>query len=298
VTALAQHVELLAANPPRRHSVSVLGTETVYWEYGPHDGATTLVVAHGFRGEHHGLEPVVVRLGGIRVVSPDLPGFGESEPFANREHGIPDYAAWLTAFVRELGLEGDAVVLGHSFGSIVASAAVAGGLKTPKLVLVNPIAAPALEGAGGFLSRLTQGYYWAGRVLPERLGRGLLSNWLVVRFMSITLAKTRDRALRRWIHGQHHAYFSRFATRESVSEGFTASISNDVSMFAASIEVPTLLIGADHDPIVPVAAQRRLETLFPDARLTVLEGVGHLIHYERPVEAARAIADFVAEPVA
>lgn len=294
MTAPAPHAALLAANPPRRHTATVLGTETVYWEYGPQDAATTLVVVHGFRGEHHGLEPVVARLEGIRVVSPDLPGFGESAAFSGLAHDIPSYAAWLTDLVRDLGLEGDAIVLGHSFGSIVASAAVAGGLSTPRLILVNPIAAPALEGASAFMSRITQFYYWAGKTLPARVGRALLRSRIVVRAMSIGLAKTRDRELRRWIHGQHHAYFSRFATPESVSEGFAASISNDVSMFAARIAVPTLLIGADKDPIVSVAAQQRLEGLFPDARLTILTGVGHLIHYERPVEAAREIAEFVA----
>lgn len=294
MTAPAPHAGLLAANPPRRHRATVLGTETAYWEYGPHDAPLTLVVVHGFRGDHHGLEPVVARLEGLRVVSPDLPGFGESAPFAEHAHDIPSYAAWLAEFVRGLGLEGTAVVLGHSFGSIVASAAVAGGLRTPRLILVNPIAAPALEGAGGLMSRLTLLYYWAGRTLPRRLGRWLLSTNLVVQPMSVALAKTKDRALRRWIHGQHRTYFSRFATPESVSQGFAASISADVSMFAPRIDMPTLLIGGDRDPIVPVAAQRRLAGLFSDARLTVLEGVGHLIHYERPADAAEEITGFVA----
>lgn len=294
MTALAPHAELLAANPPHRHVVTVLGTETAYWEYGPKDAATTLVVVHGFRGEHHGLEPVVARLTGVRVVSPDLPGFGESAAFSGRRHDIPNYAAWLAEFVRALKLEGTALLLGHSFGSIVASAAVADGLRTPRLILVNPIAAPALEGAGAFGARLTQGYYWAARTLPERLGRGLLASRMIVRGMSAALAKTRDRDLRRWIHGQHRAYFSRFATRDSVSEGFAASIGSDVSKIAAHIAVPTLLIGGDRDPIVPVAAQQRLEGLFPAAALVVLPGVGHLIHYERPAEAARAILEFIA----
>ena len=49
------------------------------------------------------------------------------------------------------------------------------------------------------------------------------------------------------------------------------------------------------DPITTVAAQQQLATLFPDARLEVLTGVGHLVRYERPREAAALIIDFVGD---
>lgn len=273
--------------------MEVLGSDTHYWVYGPADATTTVVVVHGYRGEHHGLEPVIAQLRGLRVISPDLPGFGESGPLVGRPHDIAGYSDWLVAFVDSLGLTGSAVILGHSFGSIVTSSAVANGLATPKLILVNPIAAPALEGPNGFMSRLTLLYYRAGRALPAAIGKRLLSSWLVVRFMSVFLAQSKDPGLRRWIHDQHHTYFSRYSDRDSVVEGFEASISSDVSMFASRIAVPTLLIGADRDPITTVAAQERLATLFPDARLVVLNGVGHLVHYEKPREAAEQIVAFL-----
>lgn len=286
---------LLADTPVRERTVSVLGGSTRYWDYGPDDAPTTLVVVHGYRGEHHGLEPVVAQLRGLRVISPDLPGFGESAALPGRVHNIDTYAQWLGEFVDALGLRGTAIILGHSFGSIVASAAVAGGLPTPKLILINPIAAPALEGPNRLGSQLTLGFYRVARALPERLGKGLLSFPPIVRGMSVFLAQTKDRTLRRWIHDQHSTYFSRYANRDTVVEGFEASISSDVSMFAARIGVPTLLIGADRDPITAVADQRALVALFPDARLTILEGVGHLVHYERPREAAQAIVEFVGD---
>ena len=286
---------LLAEIPVRERAVDVLGSDTHYWDYGPADAATTLVVVHGYRGEHHGLEPVVAQLRGVRIISPDLPGFGDSSPLPGRIHDIDAYSAWLSAFVDALGVRGTAVILGHSFGSIVASTAVAGGLPTPKLILVNPIAAPALEGPNRLGSQLTLGFYRVARALPERIGKGLLSLPIIVRGMSLVMVQTKDKALRRWIHDQHDTYFSRYANRDTVVEGFEASISNDVSQVAAKITVPTLLIGADHDPITSVADQRQLVTLFPDARLTILPGVGHLVHYEKPREAASAIVDFLGD---
>jgi len=284
---------LLAAIETREGSASVLGSSTRYWDYGPDDAETTVIAVHGFRGEHHGLDPVVAHLRDIRVISPDLPGFGESSPMTEAPHSIDGYARWLTEFVEAIGMTGRAVILGHSFGSIVTASAVAHGLQTPRLILINPIAAPALSGPKAILTWFAVQYYRAAAALPDRAGHALLGAWPIVRFTSLAMVTTRQPALRRWIHDQHHTYFSRFSDRATVLEAFDASVSNDVSESAPSITVPTLLIAADKDPITSVAALHRLESLFPDATMHLLHDVGHLIHYERPREAATHIVDFL-----
>ncbi|MCI4657663.1 alpha/beta fold hydrolase [Cryobacterium zhongshanensis] len=285
----------LARIPVSVHTVPVLGTDTRYWEYGDPAATTTIVMVHGFRGDHHGLEPVVAQLAGYRILSPDLPGFGESAPLTTLAHDVPGYSEWLRGFVAAVAPTGRTVILGHSFGSIIAASAVAGGLPADVVVLVNPIAAPALSGPRGILTRLAVFYYWAAAALPERLGFALLRNRVIVRVMSIAMAKTRDPALRRWIHNQHDRYFSAFSDRRVVLEAFRASVGSDVSEFAARIPQRTLLIAADKDDITPVEAQYRLRTLFPDARLYVIPNVGHLIHYEVPVEAAEQLRRFLDE---
>jgi len=246
---------------------------------------------HGFRGEHHGLEPVVAHLDGIRVIMPDLPGFGETAPLPGRRHDLAAYARWLTDFVAATAP--GAVILGHSFGSIVVAAAVAGGLPTPRVILVNPIGAPALEGPRGILTRLAVFYYWAGARLPRPIGEAVLRSRLIVRVMSASMAKTRDRELRRFVHDQHDTYFSRFADRDVLHDAFLASVSNDIRAHAPAIAQPTLLVAAVQDDITPIEAERHLVTLFPDARLVEIDGVGHLIHYETPQPAAEAIRTFV-----
>jgi pimeloyl-ACP methyl ester carboxylesterase len=287
------YAALLDENPATHSTIDVLGATTHYWEYGPTDAETVLVLVHGFRGDHHGLEAVCAHIRGIRIISPDLPGFGKSAPLNGHAHDITGYAIWLEAFVGSLGLSGRAIILGHSFGSIVVSAAIARGLATPQLILVNPIAAPALAGPNAVLSKITLAFYRLARALPHALGAPLLSNWLVVRVMSLAMVKTRAPELRRWVHHQHHAHFSSYANRDSLLEGFEASIGSDVSMFAEQISLPTLLIGARQDPISPVPAQQRLATLIPDAQLELFDNVGHLIHYERPREAAELIVAFL-----
>ncbi|WP_314502468.1 alpha/beta hydrolase [uncultured Microbacterium sp.] len=283
---------LLETIPVQRREVAVLGGTTAYWVYGPAEATQTIIAVHGFRGEHHGLEPVVAHLEGVRVISPDLPGFGETPPLPGRRHDLGLYIDWLTAFARAVAP--GAVILGHSFGSIVVAAAVAAGLQTRRVILVNPIGAPALEGPRGILTRLAVFYYWAGARLPRRIGDALLRNGAVVRVMSVSMAKTRDADLRRFIHDQHDTYFSRFADRDVLHDAFLASVSHDVRQFAPRIPQPTLLVAAVRDDITPIEAERHLATLFPDAELVEIPDVGHLIHYETPAPAAAAIRRFLA----
>lgn len=288
------YAELLAATAVTRHEVVLDSGATAYWEYGPADAPTTLIAVHGFRGEHHGLEPVVAHLPGMRVISPDLPGFGETPPLTSGRHDLDGYVGWLRGFVDAVAP--GSVILGHSFGSIVVAAAVAGGLSTPRVILVNPIGAPALEGPRGVLTRLAILYYAAGARLPSRVGEALLRNRLIVRVMSVSMAKTQDPELRAFIHDQHDTYFSRFADRDTLRDAFVTSVSHDVSEFAERIAQPTLLIAAQRDDITPIEAERLLAQRFPDAELVEIPDVGHLIHYETPGIAADAIRRFLAPP--
>jgi pimeloyl-ACP methyl ester carboxylesterase len=282
------------------HEIELPGGVTRWWEYGGASTAVagTIIGVHGFRGDHHGLEPVVAQLPGRRVLMPDLPAFGRSDAFTDRPHDIDGYARWLGEFVRAVAPEGPVTLLGHSFGSIVVAAALAQGLAEASVaVLVNPIGAPALKGPKAIGTGAAIFYYWLARALPAGAGNGLLRNRAIVRTMSVMMATTREPQLRKWIHAQHDAYFSSFADRASLLESFRASVSHDVSEYAGRVDVPVLLAAAAQDQITPLAAERRLASLFPDARLEVVDGVGHLIHYEKPAEAAALIEAFLAERV-
>ncbi|MFJ3382858.1 MULTISPECIES: alpha/beta fold hydrolase [unclassified Curtobacterium] len=292
---LSPYSSLMASTPVVHRSVEVDGRTTHYWEYGPADADRTVLAVHGFRGDHHGLESIAAHLVGVRVVVPDLPGFGISDPLAVSD--IDSYVAWVRGFHAALGLDRTAVVLGHSFGSIVVSAAVADGLDTRLLVLVNPIAAPALQGPRAVGTGVAIAYYRAGAALPRPVGLGLLRNRLIVRVMSIAMLKSRDPEMRRWVHDQHDRFFSAFANRASVLEAFRTSVTHDVSEYADRIDVPVLMIAAERDDITAVPEQRALADRLRNAELVVIPDVGHLVHYETPAAAAEATLRRMADPV-
>lgn len=253
-----------------------------------------IVLIHGFRGTHHGLELIAERLGelGYRVYVPDLPGFGEATPLIEK-HTIEAYVSWLKDYINSLDLKVKPVLLGHSFGSIIASGfASLHSDMIDRLVLENPIGAPALEGPRGLLTKVAQGYFWIGKVLPERLARPWISTDISTMVMSITMAKTRDKQLRKFIHSEHRKHFSTFANTSFLQEAFTTSVSNSVRDFAHQIPIKTLLIIGDKDDITSVPQQEILHGRFPDATLHIIPGVGHLTHYETPGEVAERIDQF------
>ena len=304
---------------------------TRYWQYGKGmndgtfpEGSYPVLLVHGFRGDHHGLEIIANYLlkliPNVSIISPDLPGFGRSADLpentrdegAQGEDNINAYVAWLNNFVKHTNpAREDAQPLplhlvGHSFGSIVTSAFAAAHPNSLALLsLINPISEPALEGSQRVASRLASLYYRAGAALPEKIGYPLLRSQLITRLSSEVMMRTKDRAMRRFINGQHAAYFGSFGSRRGVLSAYEASIAHTAAEYAAAIRVPVqMLVAEDDDLGTPETARAMYATLTSRSlpspstgareRLDMIPEVGHLIHYETPHLAAELIADFAA----
>lgn len=290
--------ERLAALAPAEQRAIVADCDTAWWSYEPQQpegwAGDTVVAIHGFRGDHHGLELFAAFWKEQRMVIPDLPGFGASGAFEHGQHDIDHYVTWVQAFVELVRPKtGRLIILGHSFGSIVVAAALARGLRVDAAILVNPISAPALEGPRGVLTKGAIAYYRLGAKLPERAGHAWLSNPLIVRVMSASMAKNPDPVMRKFVHGQHDAYFSTFANRDALMQAFHTSVSHNVGEYADGITVPLLLIAAERDDITPLQAQHQLADRIPSADLRIIPRVGHLIHYETPAVAVEHMRDFM-----
>lgn len=310
---------------------------TRYWQYGKGmnggifpEGSYPVLLVHGFRGDHHGLEIIANYLlkliPNVSIISPDLPGFGRSADLPENtqskntpgkdtqgEDNINAYVAWLNDFVEHINPARKDTqplplhLVGHSFGSIVTSAFAAAHPNSLALLsLINPISEPALEGSQRVASRLASLYYRAGAALPEKIGYPLLRLQLITRLSSEVMMRTKDRAMRRFINGQHAAYFGSFGSRRGVLSAYEASITHTAAEYAAAIRVPVqMLVAEDDDLGTPETARAMYATLtsrdLPDSstgareRLDMIPEVGHLIHYETPHLAAELIADFAAE---
>src|SRR5699024_8154532 len=96
--------------------------ELTVFKYPGRPNATQGLAIHGFRGDHHGLELIVDGLPDHEVWVQDLPGFGQSPAMPHATHNVENYANVITQLSQKLS---SPALLGHSFGSVIASAATA-----------------------------------------------------------------------------------------------------------------------------------------------------------------------------
>lgn len=227
--------------------------------------------------------------GQARVTAIDRPGHGLSG--TDGWTGTPwRQAAALRATARALGLDRP-VVIGHSFGSTVA---VAYGLEFPSettgVVAVSPIALPEPR-----LEHLVFG------------PRGLIG----ARTLNAGLNASIDRALLPLLWNAMflpQAMPQRFAdqfpfeiagraaqTRAEGQDALGLNIGLGLSLMNYwRCSVPVEVIVGDADKVVLPAHAITLAALLPGARLTIVPGVGHMLHHFVPeliAKAALALAD-------
>src|SRR5690606_38940246 len=98
-----------------------------------------------------------------------------------KTYDLDSYVTWLHAFIEKQQLSQPPLLLGHSFGSIVSAAYAARYPKSiKKLILVNPIGAPALDGPNKIMTKLAVFYYKVGTKLPAKAAHAWLSSKAVV----------------------------------------------------------------------------------------------------------------------
>ncbi len=278
-------------------SVSIDGINANYWFYpatmGDAAKAKNLVLVHGYRGDHHGLEAFAGGLTDFNVYSPDLPGFGTSAAL-NVEHSLNSYADWFKTFLQEIKLE-KPLVVGHSFGTLVVSATEAKLGLFEKIVLVNPVAGGRIVGVSKLLMEFVKFYYWVAHIVPEVIGNRMTKTYLLVDSMSAYTTKSKDKTLRKWVKEQHRTHFNSFANSQVVWEAYVASTENVVTPYVKEIHKPVLLIAAELDEITPVSAVYEFARTMDHAEVYEIKGCGHLVHYEAADEAIDVINKFFAK---
>lgn len=244
----------------------------------------TIVMVHGFRGNHRGLLHIAERLPTFRILIPDLPGYGKTLPWSDRKHDIENYSQIVGAFIDALELT-NFVLLGHSFGALIAAhLAATKPTGITSLILINPVSHSSRT-----LARLAKLYFSFGLSLPHRFGRRFLTSRTLNRLQSRLMMKTTDPALRRAIIDHHLHDLELPYYRAVIADGVATVLEKTMFAYAKQITVPTLLIGGDNDDLAPLAAQQQLQTRMPHARLVIIPRVGHFIHLEKPAEAAEII---------
>jgi pimeloyl-ACP methyl ester carboxylesterase len=193
----------------------------------------------------------------------DLPGFGDSSA-PPTVWGSPEYAQALLPLLREL--PGPVVIVGHSFGGRVALhlATMAPDLVRGLILTGVPLAAHP------------------GQARPRTDPR----------YRAIRRAAVLGLIPQSWLERARQKYGSP-DYRQAVGvmrQVLVTTVQESYTDLFPQIAVPVELVWGADDAVAPVAVALRALEQFPDARLTVIEEVGHLLPTEAPDALRHALA--------
>jgi len=256
--------------------------------------STPLILVHGLLGYSFSWRYTMPALSPYATVyAPDMMGAGFSDRPFGLDHSLRGTARRLLRFISGLGIS-SFDLLGTSHGGAVAMMAAAeclernSGLHLRRLVLVAPVNPYSAHGKrlapffgsnlGAALFRLVivrtpfSYPYWHRRLYADRsrIPAGALEGY------KAPLAKP-------GLIG--HAL--------SIVRTWTEDLRELEETLPKLAGVPTLLMWGEKDPAVYASSAVRLAEFFPDSKLIIFPGIGHLPYEECPEEFNRELIEFL-----
>ena len=253
-----------------------------------------LILLHGLLGYSFSWRYTMPALAPYATVyAPDALGAGFSDRPSNIDHSMQGAAQRLLRFVAGLGVS-SFDLLGTSHGGAVAMMAAAkcleedSRLRVRKLILVAPVnpfsshgrwMAPFFGSPQGealfrmTISRMNFLYaYWHARMFGDRsrIPPGTIEGYVA------PLEKP-----------------GLFEHALSIVRTWTQDLRQLKAVLPKLANIPTLLMWGSKDSAVYASSARRLAPFFPNSKLIVFPGIGHLPYEECPEEFNRALIEFL-----
>jgi non-heme chloroperoxidase len=177
-----------------------------------------------------------------------------------------DFAADIDAFMDALNLE-EATVVGASTGALFAQrAALSYPRRVSRLVMIGA-QTPANEAVMGLVEEMRA----LEDPVPPEFVRGFQESTIYQpvpqEFLDTVVSESLKLPARVW-----HDYL----------EQSVLSIDREYVIELREIDVPTLILWGEQDPLFPREEQERLAAAIPGASLKVYPDTGHAVHWDRP----------------
>ncbi|MFL6022606.1 MAG: alpha/beta fold hydrolase [Marmoricola sp.] len=268
--------------------------------WGPSDGPLA-VLLHGFPDTAHTwrhLGPVLAEAG-YRVVAPFMRGYAPSAVPADGRGDVAALVSDVLGIHRELGGGDDAVVVGHDWGAIATNALIAhedNPFAKAVVLAVPPFT--AVKPDPKVLPRQVRNSWYIGfnrlPFLPERnyerLVRYLWRTWSPGYNAEADLRSVLEAMAwegnRRLVFGYYRALVSPFGPPEPYRRWKGAELREP--------RLPLLYLHGTQDGCMDVRLAVSAKERLPEGSvLRLVEGAGHFLHLEKPVEVNRMILEYL-----
>jgi pimeloyl-ACP methyl ester carboxylesterase len=254
----------------KSRDVAVAGHRIHYYVMGP-DTGPPVVLVHGLGGrseDWRNLAPYLVHAG-LRVYTPDLPGYGQSDKPADFSYSIPDQAQTVVGFMDALGLH-QVYLGGWSMGGWIAQYLTATHPdRVARLVLFD---SAGLDEKPAWNTDL---FTPVSALELDQLDALLMPHPPAVpSFIAADILRVSHQ--RAWII--HRALSTMLTGRDATDK------------LVPQLRVPVLIVWGGLDHIIPLSQGQTLHRLIPQSQFEVLPTCGHLA----PVQCADLIGPKVA----
>lgn len=249
-------------------------TSIAYFDTGtPGDGRETIVLVHGTGGstEAHFRTLYPLLAARHRVIGLDL--------VVNDQIGLDDLTDQVVAVINDRSGGIPIHLVGYSLGAVVAAA-----LASDRGHLLKTLTLIAGWATTDKQQRLRNSIW---RSLYEKGGRSLQEFQTLMSFSSQFLRSRSDQDL--------EALISSRTARNGIQIEMEINRTVDIARRVDKIDVPTLVIGATQDQMVPILHSYMLFGGINNARMAEVES-GHAVTTERPAQLFMLIDDFVRDP--
>jgi len=265
--------------------ISINGMNVHYRDEGHKADTIPIVLIHGTSSSLHTFEGWASKLKeNHRVIRMDLPGFGLTGPFPNRDYAIDHYVEFVNRFLETKGVK-QCILAGNSLGGNIAwRFAVKYPDKVDKLALIDasgyplhsksvPIAfklakTPVLN---KLLTFITPRFMAKASVENVYADKSKVTKALVDRYFELTLRK-----------GNRQALVDRM---KNMVDSDTLQIKN--------IKKPTLVLWGEKDFLIPINNAFKFHRDLPNNTLVILKNAGHVPMEENPDESLAAFMGFL-----
>jgi pimeloyl-ACP methyl ester carboxylesterase len=266
--------------------ISVDGMDVHFRDEGNQTDSIPIVLIHGTASSLHTFDAWTNSLkNSNRVIRIDLPAFGLTGPFPDRNYSIANYTSFIKDFLTALKIK-QCVLVGNSLGGQIAWNFT---LEQPdmveKLILIDasgyplnsksvPIAfklaqTPVLK---NLLTFITPRFLVRPSVENVYFDTSKVTDSLVERYFELTLRE-----------GNRQALVDRFKTSKDISA--YKNIKN--------IKQPTLILWGADDLLIPVENAYRFHKDLPNDTLVILNDSGHTPMEESPIESLELVTNFL-----
>jgi pimeloyl-ACP methyl ester carboxylesterase len=241
-----------------------LGSQRLGYRSTGNEHTSTVVLLHGWGANLDAVAPIQAALADDhRVVSFDLPGFGQSGPPPGA-WSSSDYADLVKQALDRLHVR-QASLIGHSFGGKISI-----GLATRWPGLVHRLVLVNSAGIRPNRSPLQKARIATFKTARRLAGQGVLRDWLVRRFGSADYRKAGP-----------------------LRPTLVRVVNEDLRSLLPRIAAPTLLIWGDQDRETPPSDAAIMERLIPDAGLVIFPGAGHYSYADDLPRFCRVVGNFL-----